>query len=429
MSGTTRLRRTNRRIPLGAAIRDSAEGGRKIFGLHHVVVALVFPLLAIASFSSVNAQTPSRTQTAATTSSRTEQAPSSETGTDTSNCANAFATSLARFAKIQVPKLTQALQTARSRTSGIPSNWMFANTQRLQNRYRRLSTDGQLQPIILRGRICTKVVTDRRNRPRCRKWQRATPERIAALTRKVAPPDPRPDRRERRDMRTLRASLRAQGALVAFRSGGRFYFLSDRLISELTSYLRQRPTPRMCSGVRTMTGFYRKQLGPIQTRMGAFLPIRQRIGRRISTARLQIAKQSTQIGLETNANQAENTPPMQVPPKSTKSPRAAPTDGANFRRHLTFFVQSAGADPSRLPTGTKSDWELLKAARALIDSIATAPENAASSGLRAAAIRGLRALEMDRALKEWLDRYGQFTTIVEKTLVGIEKREESGCRC
>ncbi|MEO1709885.1 MAG: hypothetical protein AAFR70_06425 [Pseudomonadota bacterium] len=181
-------------------------------------------------------------------------------------CSERFYDALSTLARREVPRLQAALDAIVSPRADVPSRWYFWSPKS-KRRWRRRGSDGMVRPLVRRGRVCTRGSFTRRGKFRCRRWARATPELVSSLTRWMPRRNPSPKRAVRRNLRFLNDTIVNNGAVSAFQTDGRFYWLVRRLVIDLETYLNQPPNPKICNGVPTIIAFYRTQLEPYEERI------------------------------------------------------------------------------------------------------------------------------------------------------------------
>lgn len=221
-----------------------------------------------------------------------QAAPTSETGdpaasqSEALTCAARYHIELGTLGRTEIPRLKSALQTIVEPRLDRPTSWVFWS-QRSKRRWRRRGKDGRVMPMRSRGRVCIRERVNRRGRVRCQRWARATPALVARLTRWVPRVNPSPKRAERTQIRFLNDTVKNAGALSAFQTDGRFYWLVRRLVIDLEGYLNQPQSKNMCAGVTTMLSFYREQLEPMEDRI-AYVETLARDAQRRLRRQLQI---------------------------------------------------------------------------------------------------------------------------------------------
>ncbi len=359
------------------------------------------------------------------------------------SCSGDFAQRLADRGPSLVGDLHTALTTARDPVADARGRWLFTQARPVRRRQRRARDGSNL--VILNGRVCTNLITSRGGRQRCRKWEPATPERIAALTQFAPPPDPRPTRNMRADLRRLTDFVRKRGALSSFREGGQFFFLSQRVVDELSAYLRQTPTARMCTGVDVMLTFYRGRLGLMRERIARPKTVQSRAERRIAALLTTITDQreAQRTPVSTGAeNQADPVPATgatlpavktAVTPTEREPLPRTPDATASVGEIAAYVVAFAlGEDDNATAPFIERDRvdAPLSWARAMLDR--EPPSGAfddTAVAKRALAIRVLRAVELREAAKAEREKFEAFVTAVNRAIDEVGEMQAAHCRC
>ncbi|MEL6297797.1 MAG: hypothetical protein AAFQ45_04435 [Pseudomonadota bacterium] len=370
-------------------------------------------------------------------------------------CHQTYHSALAAIRSGDLPKLRVALDSLGKPDPAVASKWSFWPRTVKRKRRRRVK-NGMIRPMLLDGRVCIDEIQTRSGRSRCRKWVKATPERIAAYTIRLRPSDPRPNRRERRDLNLINDTVLNQGKLTAFSEGGRFYFVVRKIVDDLTGYLDQPLNPGLCNGVSAMLAFYRTRLEPLEKRIAQLDALIRRSETRAIGAAKRLDRQMTAAAKTRRAAEGETTARLDAVAPAESGVRDAlaagelPQAGAALTRVVVALVEdrrlrlaaaaarasdvATDAAPPRAPAPAQlaqvsalpDTTAFLEGARELVDEAAT---RAGGRNPARTAIVGLRALETLRNARQTRQIYARFQTAVAEMLATIRSAHRRSCRC
>ncbi|MEO1266216.1 MAG: hypothetical protein AAFV26_10985 [Pseudomonadota bacterium] len=341
-------------------------------------------------------------------------------------CTATYHDDLQTLAQREVPKLKSELDAILAPRAEINRRWYFWDTKS-KRRSRRRGPDGRVRPMRLRGRVCVNETYTSRGRLRCRKWAKATPQLVARLSRWIPRRDPYPARRVRRELRFLNDTVINRGAISAFQSGGRFYWLVRRLVIDLENYLTQPPSAGICTGVPTLISFYMEQLEPFDERIAFVKKLEARAQRRLETSlkalgrlRNAAAKAAARESTEDDSDNPARLASLERPP--TPDPARLNTEEAvvqAFVHDLSPLVNATSA-PANASITTFADARLALDVERLV---------APSKKRHDATVKGLRAAEARQIARQTLSIYTQFRAAITDALDAIRARHSANCTC
>jgi hypothetical protein len=422
-------------------------------------------VLALAALTDGAAAQSRDTATASISSNASANRAAAPAATRPLTCADKYHARLQAIADNEYRNLEAALATITSANAIVPEAWRFWLPVRPRGFSKRRRKDGTIRPIVYRGRVCADERTMRNGRPRCFKWDPATKERIAALTRYAPPLDPAADRRERRDLRFLNDTIVSKGALSAFGEDGRFYWLVRRANEELGFYVRQDLKPGICRGVPVMMSFYAQQMKPLDDRIAYVETLAKRAdarlaaqikrldqmeaGRRERDARIRREAIAAREKAEADARKARQeaaaraskadadgtvqpaalvAPTVELPPvpPPEREPRPLPDGRIGQVARLLAFLTPRNPDDEPVLNTAIALPDALDRARAYIDQRREEPF---SRQRRTRILRALRAIETRMIAETTLAIYTTYRGAVRDTLTAISQAHRETCDC
>lgn len=172
----------------------------------------------------------------------------------------------ARLQSIE-PRFADALKAAfeavKAEEAGWPGMWLSWNPRKVAQRIKLKRVGYSAGVFVVGDRVCRDSVLGQGGRIRCLKWE-PKPEGFKPPPAPAAKPaEPElPSLAERRRLRAIAGFVVRRGVLPLLAHNEPFDHLTRRSRDELLGYLRQPPSPALCTGADAMLGFYREQLAP-----------------------------------------------------------------------------------------------------------------------------------------------------------------------
>lgn len=172
----------------------------------------------------------------------------------------------ARLQSIE-PRFADALKAAfeavKAEEAGWQGMWLSWNPRKVAQRIKLKRVGYSAGVFVVGDRVCRDSVLGQGGRIRCLKWE-PKPEGFKPPPPPAAKPaEPElPSLAERRRLRAIAGFVVRRGVLPLLAHNEPFDHLTRRSRDELLGYLRQPPSPALCTGADAMLGFYREQLAP-----------------------------------------------------------------------------------------------------------------------------------------------------------------------
>lgn len=268
------------------------------------------------------------------------------------------------------------------------------------------------------NQVCAEE-TQRAGRSRCLRWEPLTPQRVSTV------PTPPPSREEAKLLTFIAEFVANKGAPPEFLGNGRYTVLTERVGSDLESYLTQPQHPALCAGGTEFAEFLIDKLGIFLKRAADVRDMQGKArvlaGMRLAALRAALKPPPVAVAAGPVAGDA-----VAAPQEAPKPPDVKPQaiDVASAIRETAQLVLVASAADA-IAGEPSPDAALSRFAAALNSDT----ESTATDTARALARATLRVAEASHYVDLLAARYVELEQALKGNLEGVRKAHAEACTC